>query len=296
MSDEQVIDTPPEVETQAREMGWRPKEEFRGDESKWVDAKTFVERGEHVLPIVKATNERLRSELVAANERTARLEAAVRESQESVKALEKHHSEVLKQKVAEARDRLRKELIEAKKEGNVEDEVRLTEELTGLATAEADAAARERNAAAAAADRKNGSAPQEKDYTQEPDFVSWRQDNSWFMTDRAKTAIAYDVTARLRAEGDRTVGRAFLDKVTAEVNKEVARLGGGRPAQSRVEGGKGGAGGSAGSGRGRSYADLPADAKAACDSYARDLVGPNRAYKTIDDWRKYYVNSYFEEV
>ena len=33
-------------EEQAREQGWRPKEEFDGDESKWRPAKEFVERGE----------------------------------------------------------------------------------------------------------------------------------------------------------------------------------------------------------------------------------------------------------
>lgn len=31
-------------ETKAREMGWTPKEEFKGDPDKWVDAKDWVER------------------------------------------------------------------------------------------------------------------------------------------------------------------------------------------------------------------------------------------------------------
>ena len=31
---------------QAREMGWRPKEEWEGEPEKWRDAKEFVERGE----------------------------------------------------------------------------------------------------------------------------------------------------------------------------------------------------------------------------------------------------------
>ena len=39
-----------DAETAAREMGWRPKEEFRGEAEKWVDAETFVSRGEHFLP------------------------------------------------------------------------------------------------------------------------------------------------------------------------------------------------------------------------------------------------------
>ena len=33
-------------ESEAREQGWRPKEEFEGDPEKWRPAKEFVERGE----------------------------------------------------------------------------------------------------------------------------------------------------------------------------------------------------------------------------------------------------------
>jgi len=47
-----------DTETRARAMGWAPKEEFRGDPERWVDAETFVKRGEEELPIVR---ERLRT-------------------------------------------------------------------------------------------------------------------------------------------------------------------------------------------------------------------------------------------
>lgn len=55
-------ETPPEVnpepiardfETEARAMGWQPATEFKGDPGKCVDAKTFVERGETMLPFLK---------------------------------------------------------------------------------------------------------------------------------------------------------------------------------------------------------------------------------------------------
>ena len=42
-------DSAPQVdsyEQQAREQGWRPKEEYEGDPEKWRPAKEFVERGE----------------------------------------------------------------------------------------------------------------------------------------------------------------------------------------------------------------------------------------------------------
>jgi hypothetical protein len=37
---------PSQYEIAAREMGWRPKDEWEGDPEKWRDSKEFVERGE----------------------------------------------------------------------------------------------------------------------------------------------------------------------------------------------------------------------------------------------------------
>ena len=48
-----------EVETKARTMGWLPKEKFKGPESSWVDAEQYVKRGEEILPILKANNDKL---------------------------------------------------------------------------------------------------------------------------------------------------------------------------------------------------------------------------------------------
>lgn len=45
-----------EVEQRARNMGWRPREEFRGDASRWLPADEFVERGERMLPLLQERN------------------------------------------------------------------------------------------------------------------------------------------------------------------------------------------------------------------------------------------------
>ena len=51
-----------EVETRALAMGWQPKEQFKGDPSKWRPAEEYVQRGEELLPIVQASERRLRQE------------------------------------------------------------------------------------------------------------------------------------------------------------------------------------------------------------------------------------------
>ena len=287
MADETDTVAAPEVDAQAREMGWRPKEEFKGEEGKWVDAKTYLDRGEHVLPIVKETNKRLRADVQTMHGKVAELEQALRASQETITALDKYHKEDLQQKVKKAREDIKAQLVAAKKSGDVEAEVDLTEQLGTLTAAEDTTTVTTTTPA-------RREAP--KDFTKDPIFVTWKEDNPWFGSDKSRTAIAYQMTTELRAEGDTSVGRAFLDKVTDAVNKEVARLGG-RSSSGKVEAGKGGAGGnSGGNGAGKTYADLPAEAKAACDSFGADLVGANRKYATTDEWRKSYVTQYFAEV
>src|SRR3990167_10980336 len=51
------VKEPDEFEPRAKRMGWVPEDQFRGEKSRWVDAKTFVEKGENELPILR---ERLR--------------------------------------------------------------------------------------------------------------------------------------------------------------------------------------------------------------------------------------------
>lgn len=51
------------LEARARDLGWHPFAEYRGLPGKWVDAKTFIQRGEEILPIVRANNHRLEEQL-----------------------------------------------------------------------------------------------------------------------------------------------------------------------------------------------------------------------------------------
>lgn len=52
-----------DYEAEAREMGWQSPEEFKGDKSRAMDAKTFVERGEQFMPMLKKQNDALKQQL-----------------------------------------------------------------------------------------------------------------------------------------------------------------------------------------------------------------------------------------
>jgi len=60
-------------EAEAKEMGWVPQDQFKGDPEKWRPADEFVRRGEDILPIVRKQNEKLHGELKELRETNERM-------------------------------------------------------------------------------------------------------------------------------------------------------------------------------------------------------------------------------
>lgn len=259
-------------EVRAKEMGWSPKEQFRGDPEKWIPAEEFVRRGEELLPIVRADNRKLRDEVGSLRGETQNLKSQLKAAQESIDALKEFNSAANREKVEAARRETARALKEAQSEGDTEKVLELQDQLEEQTTALREAKAQP---------KAPPTPPQE-----DPIFSQWKAENDWYGKDRRKTAFATGVAEDLRANGEKATGRAFLDKVAAEVDKQFNE----RPLAGKVEGDA--QPGNSGGPRGRSFADLPADAKAACDRMATRLVGDGRAFKTIADWRKHYAAEY----
>lgn len=62
-SQEEIVDTPAErtpMEQKAMEMGWRPKDEFHGDEDDFIDAKEFVRR-QPLFEKIEAQNKQIKN-------------------------------------------------------------------------------------------------------------------------------------------------------------------------------------------------------------------------------------------
>lgn len=79
-----------DFEAEAREHGWRPKEEFKGDPTHWVDAEAFMKRADEMMPLLKATNARLKRDLDAMRKdlkrATAHFEGAEKRAYDRAKA------------------------------------------------------------------------------------------------------------------------------------------------------------------------------------------------------------------
>jgi len=263
------------TEQEAKNMGWAPREEWRGDPEQWVDAETFVERGNTVMPILKANNRRLESRLAQSEAHNRQLHDTIKSLQDSVGAMEEVFRDETKRKVEETRKSLLKGLKDAKETGDIDTEVDITDKLSQLREAELES----KQAKPAAPQGQPQGQPQ-----LDPEFLEWHQRNPWYGVDDRKSRKAMGIVNMLRSDPDNDdlVGKAFYDRLDEEMGGGPAPT---KVAEAATTGGRSG---------GQSYADLPADAKAACSKQAKRLVGPDKLYKTEADWQKAYARIYFE--
>ena len=274
-----------EIEAKAKDLGWAPKEEFRGDPEKWIDAETYVRRGEELMPLLKATS-RKQSEKISVlegklSETTTMLAAAT----EAIEALKETTSKAALDKVREQRVELKEALTIARSDGDIDKELEIQEKLQE--TTEALKVAEKPK-------KIEPIPPDPNDFTKTPEWKEWVAANPWFGTDKRKTALSLGIADDLRSNGEKAVGRAFFEKVTEELNTMLG-VKSPRDNVSKVEGdSRSSAGGGGGNGSRKSYSDLPPEAKAACESASKRVVGKGRAFESMDAWRKNYVAKYYE--
>lgn len=275
--------TTPNYEAQAKELGWVPKEQFKGDESRWVDAETFVKRGEEVMPILKANNKRLHQQVDTLSAQLSEARTAIQESQQAIATLRETQTEMTKAAVARSKAEIRGQLRAAREANDMQLVADLEDQLEDIRDAEREV----KTKTAAPAPKPNPQQPQ-----LDPEFIAWQRDNPWFGTDTRRTALAVAEAKELRQSGDQTIGRAFYDKAAAAADAILNPSA--RP--TKVETGSGtGAPSQRSGGPKKGYRDLPADAQAVCDRQAEMVVGKNRAFKTAAEWQQHYADLFFAE-
>lgn len=261
-NDSGADDAQQQVEARARAMGWTSKDEFKGDPSKWRDAAEFVERGENLLPLVKAQNKRLEREV-------AELKQTTREFAEHLSKTEQR-----------AYDRAMADLKQQRKEalaaGDGEAFEKVDEAIDKLKT---DAAAK----AAKHAEKKD-------DGGADPVYTEWESRNPW-LKDSELSDYAEFAAQKLRAGGERATGAEFLDLVAQKVKAQFpAKFT--NPRRETAQAVEGAA--PARRSGGKAYADMPAEARAACDRMAKNgFAGDEKAQAKF---KADYVKQYFEEA
>jgi len=268
-----------DTEQEARNLGWQPKEDFKGNPNQWVDHAEFVERGRHIVPILKDNNKRLQKELQARDAKINQLGASLANNEAAVARMEAHWLAANKRAVKQAKQELKEELKRAREAEDTDAELDVLERLN-------DNSAQEKalnEPAPAKVAPVNSTDPS-------PEYVEFIRENPWFDVDKKRTKAVVRIAEDLREDGNTLEGKAFFDECVRILGEQESGSGSGRAA-SKVESGNAGAGRANGARKG--WADLPKDAQTACLSDADVLVGADKRYKTLDAWKKKYAEIYF---
>lgn len=269
---------------EAKALGWADRDAWKGDPDRWVSAKDFLEKAEHITPILRENNKRLLSEVGSYKSQMAQMQAQLRNTEAALKALEEFREETVVERTADEKAELKTQLAEASRDGDYERVAELTEKLVELGARQAGKGTVKKET-----EESTGSSKLP------PDVQAWFVSNPTYLTDARRRALSDAVALELRQNGETSTGPAFLDKVAAEVEKT---LGGSTARQNpgKAASGNGGTGRSNQRASGeKSFADLPSDAREACDSLAKRFVGEGKKFKDQASWRASYTKEYFRQ-
>jgi hypothetical protein len=292
-------EAPPERnwESEARGMGWAPKESFKGDPQKWVDAKTYVERGEQFIPILQHTKRELQGRLNTFEEQNRDLQRRLELANKALDELKTESHEQNLESAQEKKASLYSAIAAAREENDVVKELQLREQLDEV-NEEIRAAKRQPSSSTATPASPPGKDDAEA-WRRDPDMQHFLSENEWYGRDQERTGIALGYMNYLVTSPE-TKNLPLAEKLSRVAEKVNQLYGGRRTMPSKVEGGRTDGSGRGSGGGGKGYQDMPAAAKEQCDKQAQRFIGrPNGKgevkYKDIDAYRAEYARSYFAE-
>lgn len=149
---------PSDIEKRAIEMGWRPKEDFAGDDSDFIPAEEFVRR----KPLFDKIEHQSRE---------------LREIKKTLKALQDHHTKVKETEFTRAVNYLKTQKKSALEDGDHDRVVEIDDQISDIKAAHV----------------AQKQAEQFVDNQPDPRFVQWVQNNSWYAQDPELRAFADQV-------------------------------------------------------------------------------------------------------
>jgi len=238
--EQQQVD--PIVEQEARLLGWQPLENYKGDPKNWKSAEDYLEHGRQVNAYLRRDLDRFRQELRSKTDELNQLKEVTNKFAE-------YHSQTEERAYKKALADLRKERVEAYKEGDYNKVQEIEDQLDELR------------------DNKPSKAPvvpQKQDVVQpDPAFVEWHAQNSWYGTDPELTSIADAYSNVIGKANPYLRGTEFLLEVTRKVQEKFPEKFGSptrtvaKPNRER----------SVNNGSKKGFDDLPDDAKKACNDF-----------------------------
>jgi hypothetical protein len=222
------------ADREASRQGWVPKDKYKGDPAKWVDAKTFIQRGERF-------NTNLQREV-------AELREQIKGFEGTKAAFKKFHEETLARKDEEFKTalvNLRVQRSEAIRNGEDEEAIALEDRIDAMKDAQK---------ALKAVPAEPAKQPTAE--ITNPVMQEWLEDgNSWFNDDSKLRDYSVKLGEELLRAGETARGRKFLDLISEKMREDFPRYfrTEGTRRAGAVESGSSGSGG----GGGKTERDLP---------------------------------------
>lgn len=173
------------IEDRAREQGWRPKEEFEGDASKWVSAETFVAKGELI-------------------DRIEQLGKKLKDSDKTIAMLKEHQTKVKESEFRRAVEFLKQQKKQAYETGDVDKILELDDKLVEV--------------------RETQKAQKQQEEVNEtpeshPAFKSWVSENKWYESDSEMRADADTFGEAYARNNQEKTPAEVLEYVTKKIKK-----------------------------------------------------------------------------
>lgn len=166
-------------------MGWKPRDQFSGDDTDFIDAAEFVRR----KPLFDKIEQQNRD---------------LKDVRKVLKQLQDHHTKVKETEFKNAVEFLKNQKKEALAEGDLDKVVELDDQISDMK------AAQKAQAVAIAAQTKN---------SPHPDFTSWVENNKWYAQDAELRVFADEIGLAFQRSNPDLDPNEILKKVTDRVKK-----------------------------------------------------------------------------
>jgi len=293
----------PTNEDRAKEMGWLPKEEYRG-QAEWVDADTYLKRGESMMPFLRANLRRSEEQNRTLNQRLEEQGRMLKANEAALQELREVNNERTREAAEQSVDDLVQGIKDARTANDVDKEIELQGRLEDTRAKLREAKTKPNSDGTVVTRPGAGVAPSGatgEDFTQRQEWKDFSAANPDIVNDPIAIATANAVMIQMISKGEITAEMTPQTRWQKVADATKKRLGivdnPRREAAPRVEGSRPSGEGSSDRSTGvKSFSDLPQQAKDACDRQAKDsrLVGVGKRYKDVAAYRAYYVGKFFE--
>lgn len=271
----------PAVEAKARETGWVPLEEYKGDPAKWKPADKW-----------KSPDEQLGTMRKKLEKTEAAFAKFKRDTADNFARTERMNAAAIKQARQDIIDKYEAEKKAAVKTGD-EDAFDKAEAAKTKALKNLDDEAEKANGKGKDDGKSADLSPEDIETVED-----WKDENPWFDANEAMRNFADKRFVRIRRRDPDMAMEDVLGEVRKAVEEQFPdEFGKRRTNGSKVEGGNGGDMG--GNGAGRSlFLKLPAEAKAQADRFIKEglfLEKGETAEKNMAQARERYARKYLED-